>query len=75
MRARLRWKLWGLLCLSRRVCPANAVGAVVWRSRPLREIAVDDVCRSDCAVSGTCWCGKLRDGTAAPACAGKAAAS
>ena len=57
---RIRWKLWGLLTRSRRVCPAAAVGAVVWRVRPLREITVDDTCRRDCAATGSCWCGNLR---------------
>jgi hypothetical protein len=60
MSERLRWKLWGLAARSRRVCPASAVGAIVWRVRPLREIIVDDTCRRDCAENGTCWCGNLR---------------
>jgi hypothetical protein len=57
---RLRWKLWGLVTRSRRVCPANAVGAVVWRTQPLRGILVDGTCRRDCARNGACWCGNLR---------------
>jgi hypothetical protein len=57
---RIGWKLWGLLTRSRRVCPANAHGAVIWRTRPLREIFVDSVCRQDCALNGQCWCGNLR---------------
>lgn len=69
--SRLRWKLWGLLCRSRRVCPANAHSALIWRTRSVREIAVDDICRRDLAANGCCWCGKLRDGTTSPACASK----
>jgi hypothetical protein len=57
---RLRWKLWALVTRSRRVCPASAHGAVIWRTRPLREIGVDSACRRDLAASGCCWCGNLR---------------
>lgn len=57
---RLRWKIWGLVIRHPRVCPANAHGAVIWRTRPLREITVDRACRQGCADNGTCWCGKLR---------------
>ena len=64
---RLGWKLWGLLTRSRRVCPANAHSAVIWRMRPLREIFVDSMCRRDCALNGACWCGNLRARTAQPA--------
>jgi hypothetical protein len=60
MAERLRWKLWGFACRLPRVCPAAAVGAVVWRTRPLREMAVDDACLRDCAPGELCWCGKLR---------------
>jgi len=60
MSERLRWKVWGLVTRSRRVCPASAVSAIVWGVRPLREIAVDSTCRRDCAENGTCWCGNLR---------------
>jgi len=63
MRNRLRWKLWGLVTRSRRVCPANAHAALLWRSRPLREISVDGACRSDLAANGACWCGNLRKET------------
>jgi hypothetical protein len=56
----LRWKLFGLLTRSRRVCPANAHSALIWRTRPLKEIGVDSACRSDCAAAGVCWCGNLR---------------
>jgi hypothetical protein len=59
MGERLRWKLWGLLTRSRRVCPANAHSALIWRMRPLREILVDPACRTDCAANGGCWCGNL----------------
>ena len=57
---RLRWKLWGLVTRSRRVCPANAHGAIIWRTQPLRGILVDRTCRRDCAATGSCWCGNLR---------------
>jgi hypothetical protein len=60
MAERLRWKLWGLLTRSRRVCPANAHSALIWRMRPAREIFVDSMCRKDCALNGACWCGNLR---------------
>ena len=59
---RIRWKLWGLLTRSRRVCPANAHGAIIWRTQPLRGILVDSTCRRDCAATGSCWCGNLRKG-------------
>lgn len=62
----LRWKLWGLATRLRRVCPANAHGALIWRTRPLREMGVDSMCRRDCAANGACWCGKLRDGRMRP---------
>ena len=61
MRNRLRWKLWGLVTRSRRVCPVNAHGAIIWRTRLLREVTVDGACRRDCAATGSCWCGKLRE--------------
>jgi hypothetical protein len=57
---RLRWKLWGLVTRSRRVCPANAHGALIWRTRPLREVVVDGACRRDLAANGSCYCGNLR---------------
>jgi hypothetical protein len=66
MSERIRWKFWGLLTRSRRVCPANAVGAVVWRVQPVRGIFVDDTCRRDCAATGSCWCGNLRRDEAFP---------
>lgn len=58
----LGWKLWGLLTRFRRVCPANAHGAVIGHTRPLREVFVDRTCRADCALNGACWCGNLRTG-------------
>ena len=61
---KLRWRLWGLLCRSRRVCPSNAHSALIWRTKPLREVGIDWMCRSDCAANGACWCGKLRAGRA-----------
>jgi len=60
MLERLRWKLWGLVTRSRRVCPANAHGALIWRTQPLRGVFVDSTCRRDCAATGSCWCGNLR---------------
>ena len=60
MSERLRWKLWGLVTRSRRVCPANAHGALIWRTQPLRGVFVDRTCRRDCAATGSCWCGNLR---------------
>ena len=60
MGKRLRWMLFGLITRSRRVCPANAHGALIWRTQPLRGIRVDSTCRKDCAANGTCWCGNLR---------------
>jgi len=57
---RLRWKLWGLATRSRRICPANAHGALIWRTQPLRGVFVDRTCRRDCAATGSCWCGNLR---------------
>lgn len=57
---RLRWKLWGLVTRSRRVCPANAHGALLWGTQPLRGILVDSTCRRDCVANGSCWCGNLR---------------
>lgn len=58
---RLAWKLWGLACKHPRVCPANAHSALIWHTRPLREIFIDWTCRSDLVANGgTCWCGKLR---------------
>jgi hypothetical protein len=61
MNERLRWKLWDLVTRSRRVCPANAHSAIIWRTRPLREIGVDGICRRDLAANGACWCGNLRE--------------
>lgn len=60
MSGKLRWKLWGLVTRSRRVCPANAHGAIIWRNRPLREIGVDGIRRFDLALNGSCWCGNLQ---------------
>ncbi len=60
MAERLRWKLWGLLTRPRRVCPANAHGALIWRTRPVREIFIDRMCRTDLEANGGCWCGRLR---------------
>lgn len=60
LRAPLRheyWRLWNLVTRSRRVCPAYACDALIWHTRPLREIFVDDMCRQDCADNGACWCG------------------
>lgn len=56
----LRWKLWGLVTRSRRVCPANAYGVIIDGSGPLRDIAVGHLCRQGCAANGACWCGNLR---------------
>ena len=60
MTGRLRWKLWDLVTRLPWVCPANAHSALIWRTRPLREMAVDGACRRDCAANGSCWCNKLR---------------
>ena len=60
MSERLRWKVWGLVTRSRRVCPANAHGALIWRVQPLRGVFVDSTCRRDRAATGSCWCGNLR---------------
>lgn len=60
MGERLRWRLWGLLIRSRRVCPANAHSAVIWRMSPLREIGINSMCRRDTEANGGCWCGKIR---------------
>ena len=59
-RDKFRWMLYGLVTRSRRVCPANAHGAIIWRTQPLRGILVDSTCRRDCAANGFCWCGNLR---------------
>ena len=60
----LRWKVYGLALRLPNVCPANAHGALIWRTRSLREMTVDRACRSDCAANGSCWCNKLRRETA-----------
>lgn len=54
----LAWALWGLLIRSRRVCPANAHGALIWHTRPRWAIGEDRACREDRASNGACWCGK-----------------
>lgn len=54
-----RWKLWGLLVRHPRVCPANAHGALIWRSHPWWQVGVDRTCR-DLGNAPSCWCGKLR---------------
>lgn len=59
---RLRWKIWGQLTRSRRVCPANAYGAIFTGIQPLRGMRVDSTCRRDCAATGSCWCGNLQKG-------------
>jgi hypothetical protein len=63
----LRWKLWALLIRSRRVCPVNAHGALIWRTRPWREMFVDRNCRIDAAENGACFCGNIRDTSLRPA--------
>jgi hypothetical protein len=59
LKARLRWKLWGLLVRSRRVCPVNSHSRIIWGYRD-RGLLVDSMCRRDCADNGTCYCGNLR---------------
>jgi hypothetical protein len=60
---KFRWWLWALACRLPRVCPANAHTSLIL-SYPGRRRSplVDDVCRSDCAANGECWCRKLRRG-------------
>ena len=59
MAERLRWKLWGLVTRSRRVCPANAHASIIWGFRD-QGLLVDSTCRRDCANNGACYCGNLR---------------
>lgn len=61
---RLRWRLWGLLTRSRRICPANSHSLLIWGYK--RDPRVDGTCRRDCAANGTCYCGNLRAGVAGP---------
>lgn len=57
---RFRWWLWSTLCRLPQVCPANAHGVLIWRTR--NDPRIDGACRCGCADNGACWCGKLRDG-------------
>jgi hypothetical protein len=57
---RLRWWLWRRLVKLPNVCTANAHSRIIGRYRD-RKVRVDDVCRSDLARNGACWCGKLRN--------------
>lgn len=58
MSERLRWKLWHWLCKLPNVCPANAHSVLIFRTS--RDPRIDSVCRRDCELNETCWCGKLR---------------
>ena len=60
---RLRWWLWGKLSDRPGVCPANAHSRVIYGERD-RSIKVDSMCRRDLSRTGTCYCGKLRQGGA-----------
>lgn len=61
---KLRWKLWGLVTRSRRVCPANAhlviLGGEKLLGRDRQTLRPDWGCREGVARCGSCWCGKLR---------------
>ena len=61
MSERMRWRLWGLLTRSRRVCPANAHEAIVSRSPGRRRNPfAGRACRRSSEDRGSCYCGKLR---------------
>jgi hypothetical protein len=54
-----RWRVWGLVTRSRRVCPVNAHSSILWGFWE-RGLLVDESCRRDCADNGACYCGNLR---------------
>lgn len=54
---RLDWWLYRWLCKRRNICPANAHGLLIWRTR--EDPRIDSLCRGDVARNGACWCGKL----------------
>jgi hypothetical protein len=60
--ARVRYRLWSWLLRHPRACPASSHSLVVWgiSERPW----IDEMCKSDCARNGSCWCGKLREESA-----------
>lgn len=55
---RFRWWLWRLANHHRDACPANTHSLLIWGY--LRDPRIDRACRMDCARTGICWCGKLR---------------
>jgi hypothetical protein len=59
--ASLRWRFWGLASRLSRVCPSNAYKVFVCAHPDRnRNPFIDGACRRDCAATGFCWCGKLR---------------
>lgn len=62
MENKLGYRIWDLVIRHPLICPANAHGAIIWRTQPLSGMRIDSVCRRDCAANGACWCGKLRTG-------------
>jgi hypothetical protein len=67
MSERLGWEALEPCRPPARVCPSNAHTAIVIAyPRRSRNLLINRACRQDCAATGSCWCGKLRQAPAVP---------